>query len=401
MKDHSLNRDLQLLQPYPFERLRQLYAGITPGTQSPISMQIGEPKHAAPPFIAEEILRGMSGLSSYPLTAGTPKLRIAIRDWISHRYGIPPLDTDLEVLPVNGSREALFAIAQVVIDRTAKNPRVVCPNPFYQIYEGAALLAGAQPYFVNCTEDGGFAANFSDVPDAVWAATQLAYVCSPANPSGHVMSLDEWRTLFELSSKFGFVIASDECYSEVYFEEGSPPLGALAAAHALKIQDYERLIVFSSLSKRSNLPGMRSGFVAGDRNLIKKFLLYRTYHGSAMSPMFQAASTAAWSDEGHVIANRQAYAEKFNAVMPILANRYPAKMPQAGFYVWLRLDEDDQTFAKEIYRRYNLSVLPGSFLSRNSDNINPGHGYVRLALVSSLEECVAAAERLDHFRTTT
>ncbi len=395
-----LNHDLELLQPYPFERLRQLFSGIEPPVhQSPIAMQIGEPKHPAPSFVEAAIQRGLSGLSTYPLTAGTSTLRVAIRDWISRRYGVPDMDPDLEILPVNGSREALFAIAQVVIDRSRSNPTVVCPNPFYQIYEGAAILAGGQPYFVNCLESNGFAPPFEGVPDTVWASTQLVYVCSPGNPSGHVLTLGEWRTLFELSAKFGFVIASDECYSELYFDESKPPLGALAAARACGTNGYERLIVFSSLSKRSNLPGMRSGFVAGDRSLIRKFLLYRTYHGSAMSPMFQFVSTAAWSDEDHVIENRRAYSRKFYAVLPILKNRYPARMPAAGFYLWIRLDEDDQTFAKEIYRRYNLSVLPGSFLSRTADNINPGQGFVRLALVASLAECVSAAQRLDHFRT--
>ena len=396
-----MNSDLELLQPYPFERLRQLYSGITPAPiYKPISMQIGEPKHPAPPFIADAIKHGLGGLSSYPLTAGTETLRLAIRDWILRRYGIPELDPDHEVLPVNGSREALFAIAQVVIDRKKRDPRVVCPNPFYQIYEGAALLAGAKPHFVNCIEQRDFSPNFDQVPESVWDTTQLVYVCSPGNPSGNVISLDEWRLLFRLSEKFGFVIASDECYSELYFQEGAPPLGALTAARMCGLDDYRRLIIFSSLSKRSNLPGMRSGFVAGDREIIRKFLLYRTYHGSAMSPTFQQASIAAWADEAHVVENRRAYAQKFESVVPILTRRYAVRMPSAGFYLWLRLEEDDQSFAKEIYRRYNLSVLPGSFLSREADGINPGQGFIRLALVSSLDDCVDAAQRLDRFRHT-
>ncbi len=374
-----MNSDLQLLQPYPFEKLRALMAGATPPARlSPINLSIGEPKHPTPALVKEALASSLEGLASYPATAGSPELRQAISAWLAHRYGIPAPDPQTEVLPVNGSREALFAFAQTVLD-PRPGARVVCPNPFYQIYEGAAILAGATPVY-GAPQD--------------WSGVQLVYACSPANPSGKVMGLDEWRTLFELSDRHGFVIASDECYSEIYFD--APPLGALEAARKLK-RDYRRLVVFSSLSKRSNAPGMRSGFVAGDAELIAKFLLYRTYHGSAMSLAVQRASIAAWKDEAHVRENRRLYAEKFRAVLPLVRAPLEARMPDGGFYLWMRTPIDDAEFARRLHAQHNVLVLPGSFLARTVNGANPGANHVRIALVAPLEECVEAAKRLMRF----
>ena len=359
--------------------MRALTAGNTPPANlPPINLQIGEPKHPTPALIKEALAKALDGLAAYPLTAGTPELRQAIAAWLARRYGIPKPDAETEVLPVNGSREALFAFAQTVLDPT-RDARVVCPNPFYQIYEGAALLAGATPLY--------------GTPES-WAGVQLVYACSPANPSGKVMKLDEWRTLFELSDRHGFVIASDECYSEIYCSEA--PLGGLQAAHKLG-RSYERLIAFSSLSKRSNAPGMRSGFVAGDAELIKKFLLYRTYHGSAMSLAVQAASVAAWGDEKHVEENRRQYAEKYRAVLPLLRAPLQTGMPDGGFYLWVRTPIDDAEFARRLHAQYNVLVLPGSFLARNTKTGNPGAHHVRIALVPPLAECVEAMERIMRF----
>jgi N-succinyldiaminopimelate aminotransferase len=296
-------------------------------------------------------------------------------------------------LPVNGSREALFAFAQAVIDRTKNDPIVVCPNPFYQIYEGAALLAGAEPYFLNTLPDNGFRMDYASVPETVWQRTQLLYVCSPGNPTGKVMNLDDWREVFELSEKYGFVIASDECYSEIYFDEANPPLGVLQAAHKLG-RGIRNLVMFSSLSKRSNVPGMRSGFVAGDSAILEKFLLYRTYQGCAMSPAVQAASTAAWNDEVHVRENRRLYREKFAAVTPLLKDIMQVEMPDAAFYLWARVAGSDTAFARRLYERHNVTVLPGSYLAREAHGMNPGTGFVRIALVASLEECLDAARRM-------
>ncbi len=374
-----MNPRLAKLQPYPFEKLRALIAGNTPPAHlAPITLQIGEPKHPTPALVKEALARALDGLASYPLTAGTPALRQAIAAWLSRRYGIAPLDPEKQVLPVNGTREALFAFAQTVIEPRPE-ARVVCPNPFYQIYEGAALLAGATPVYGE--------------PES-WAGVQLVYACSPANPSGHVMDLGQWRRLFELAERHGFVIASDECYSEIYFDR--PPLGALQAAHQLG-RGYERLVVFSSLSKRSNAPGMRSGYVAGDAELISKFLLYRTYHGSAMSLAVQAASIAAWSDEKHVEENRRLYAQKFDRVLPLVKTPLAAERPDGGFYVWLRTPNDDAEFARRLHAQYNVLVLPGSYLARTVRGVNPGANHVRIALVPSLAECVEAMERIARY----
>ncbi len=391
-----MNPELARLQPYPFQKLAQLFAGITPNPDlRPISLSIGEPKHPTPPVVLEAIPGHLDGLASYPATLGKPSLREAISDWIARRYDIPAPDVTKEVLPVNGSREALFAFAQTVIDRTKPDPVVVAPNPFYQIYEGAALLAGARPVFLPQLPENGFAPGFEGLDEATWARTQLVYVCSPGNPTGRVMTLAEWEQIFALSDRHGFVVAADECYSEIYFDETDPPLGALQAAHRLGRAGYPRLVVFSSLSKRSNAPGMRSGFVAGDRTYLESFLLYRTYHGSAMSPTVQAASEAAWKDETHVIDNRRQYAEKFQAVLEILRPVSDVAAPEAGFYLWLRVSGgDDAVFARELMRQYNVSVLPGSYLAREAGGVNPGRGFVRLALVAPLAECVEGARRV-------
>ncbi len=389
-----MNPNLNLLQPYPFQRLRDLFKGTTPNpTYQAINLSIGEPKHATPQLIKDALVNNLAGLASYPTTIGSIELRAAISAWISRRYNIPALNPESAILPVTGSREALFAFAQAVIDRTKPNPVVICPNPFYQIYEGAAFLAGATPYFINTLPENQHAMDFNSVPKDVLARTQLVYVCSPGNPSGKVMSLAQWQTIFDLSDQYGFVIAADECYSEIYFDESNPPLGALQAAHLLG-RDYTNLMIFSSLSKRSNVPGMRSGFVAGDASIIEKFSLFRTYHGCAMNPAVQAASVAAWNDEAHVIDNRRLYAEKFKTVTPLLQGVLAVEMPDAAFYLWARTSMPDTEFALKAYRDFNVTVLPGSFLARAAHGVNPGEGFVRLALVASLDECVEAAQRL-------
>jgi N-succinyldiaminopimelate aminotransferase len=394
--NRCMNPLLARLNPYPFEKLRALTADIVPSpAHRPISLGIGEPKHATPALIADAIHGSLSGLSVYPATAGEPALRQACAAWVQRRYGVT-LDPASQVLPVNGSREALFALAQTVIDPTRAGATVVCPNPFYQIYEGAALLAGAQPAFANSDPARNFAADWSAIDDATWARTQLLYVCSPGNPTGAVVPLDEWRTLFELSERHGFVIASDECYSEIYFRDEAP-LGALQAAHALGRNDLRNLVVLTSLSKRSNVPGMRSGFVAGDAALLKSFLLYRTYHGSAMSLVVQAASIAAWNDEAHVVANRALYRDKFERVTPRLAEVLDVRLPDAGFYLWAGVPGDDVAFARGLLAQYNVAVLPGSLLAREAHGRNPGAGRIRMALVAGVDECVEAAERIVAF----
>ncbi len=392
-----MNPLLQRLHPYPFERLRELTQGIQPAPGlKPISLGIGEPRHATPALIEEALVAALPGLSSYPATAGEPALREAVAGWLQRRYGVS-VNPQTQVLPVNGSREALFALAQTVIDATRPGATVVCPNPFYQIYEGAALLAGAQTAFANSDPSRNFAARWDDIDEATWARTQLLYVCSPGNPTGAVMPLQEWERLFELSDRHGFVIASDECYSEIYFGQ-EPPLGGLQAAQALGREDFRRLIAFTSLSKRSNVPGMRSGFVAGNAGLIAKFLLYRTYHGSAMSSVVQRASIAAWNDEAHVEANRVLYRRKFAEITPMLGAVLDVHLPDAGFYLWARVPGgDDVAYALRLLAQYNVAVLPGSLLARSAHGLNPGTGRIRLALVAGADECVEAAERIVHF----
>ena len=394
-----MNPLLAKLQPYPFERLRQLFAGVTPAPlHRPISLGIGEPKHPTPQFIREALTAGLDGLAAYPSTAGDLKLRQSFTAWIQKRYRLS-LDPATQVLPVNGSREALFALAQTVID-PARKPVVLSPNPFYQIYEGAALLAGAQVHYVPSVADRNFAVDWASVPDEVWSRTQFVFVCSPGNPTGAVMSLEEWRMLFALSDRYGFVIAADECYSEIYFRD-EPPLGGLEAAQRLGRTDFRNLIALTSLSKRSNVPGLRSGFVAGDAAIVKAFLLYRTYHGSAMGGAVAAASIAAWGDESHVVENRAMYRAKFATVTPMLAKVLDVQLPDAGFYLWAGIPEswkgDDAAFARALYAQYNVTVLPGSFLAREVDGANPGKGRIRMALVADTEECVEAAQRIVDF----
>ena len=395
-----MNPLLTHLQPYPFERLRQLFAGVQPPAGlSAISLGMGEPRHPTPAFIQQALTDHLGGLASYPATAGDPRLREACAQWLHRRYGIA-VDAATQVLPVNGSREALFAFAQTVIDPTREGATVVCPNPFYQIYEGAALLSGAQPYYAPSDPARNFAVDWDSVPEDVWQRTQLLFVCSPGNPTGAVMPLAEWEKLFALSDRHGFVIASDECYSEIYFQ-GEPPLGGLEAAARLGRTDFRNLVAFTSLSKRSNVPGLRSGFVAGDATLMKAFLLYRTYHGSAMGPAVQGASIAAWSDEAHVEENRELYRRKFEQVTPLLAQVMDVALPDAGFYLWARVPErlgmDDAAFARALLAQYNVTVLPGSYLARESGGRNPGAGRVRMALVAEVEECLEAARRIVQF----
>jgi N-succinyldiaminopimelate aminotransferase len=393
-----LNPQLALLQRYPFERLRALFADVVPdAAKHPISLSMGEPRHATPELIKAALIAGLGGLANYPTTAGAPALREAIAAWLRRRHRLAALDAMTQVLPILGSREALFAFAQTVIDPSRAGATIVMPNPFYQIYEGAALLGGATTYCVSSLAHNGYAPAWRDVPDAVWARTQLLFVCSPDNPTGRVMTQDDWRALFELSDRHGFVIAADECYSEIYFDESAPPLGSLAAAHALGRDGYPRLMSFGSLSKRSNCPGLRSGYVAGDAALIKAFLLYRTYHGSAMSQTVAAASIAAWNDEEHVRANRALYAQKFGRLQPLVDAALPAPRPDAAFYLWARVPGDDVLFARDLHAEENVSVLPGSFLGRDVDGVNPGRGFVRIALVATLAECEEGVERLVRF----
>ena len=393
-----MNPLLARLQPYPFERLRALQAGVTPPPRSPIRLSIGEPQHATPALVRAALVDHLDGLATYPLTAGLDGLREAMAAWFKTRYSLPRLDAATQVLPVNGTREALFAFAQTVIDPSRPSPLVVCPNPFYQIYEGAALLAGAEPAFLNQTAANGFDLDLDSLSEDQWRRTQLVYVCTPGNPTGRVLDLDGWRALFERADRYGFVIASDECYSEIYFDEQAPPLGGLEAAHRLGRDGFRNLVVFTSLSKRSNVPGLRSGGVAGDAALLKPFLLYRTYHGSAMSPSVQHASMAAWSDEAHVRENRARYREKFAAVVPILEPVLQARCPDAGFYLWARVPgDDDEAFTRNLFAATNVTVLPGRYLAREAHGSNPGSGYVRIALVPGLDECLDAAHRIVEF----
>lgn len=388
-----MNPRLAALQPYPFERLQALFADVTPARDfPPVRLSVGEPRHDTPACVKQALADAIPALSRYPATAGTAALREAIAGWLERRHGVS-LDPARQILPVNGSREALFAFAQCVID-PLPNAQVLCPNPFYQIYEGAALLAGAQPRWINLLEDDDFAPRWQAISAAQWQDIQLLYICSPNNPTGHVLDLAQWRLLFDLADEHGFVIAADECYGEIYPDEANPPLGALAAARQCGREDFRSLVVFSSLSKRSNVPGLRSGFVAGDADLLQAFLRYRTYHGCAMGETMQAASIAAWQDEAHVVENRRLYREKFSAILPMLAPHLGVRQPQAGFYLWAKTPCCDQQFAHRLYASYNIVVLPGSFLARQHDDVNPGAGFVRIALVETLAACQQAAQHI-------
>jgi N-succinyldiaminopimelate aminotransferase len=393
-----VNPRLGLLQPYPFERLRSLFAGSPPDpSRRAISLSIGEPKHPTPRLVLDALAAGGAGLANYPMTIGPLALREAIAKWLSRRHALPALDPAAQVLPVLGSREALFAFAQTVVDASRPGATVVTPNPFYQIYEGAALLAGAGTHCVNMVASRGFALEWEAVPDDVWARTQLLYVCSPDNPTGRVLRQAEWSALFALADRHGFVIASDECYSEIYPDEARPPLSALAAARAEGRDDYRNVLVFGSLSKRSNAPGLRSGYVAGDAALVKAFLLYRTYHGSAMSPAVASASLAAWNDEAHVVENRRRYAAKFAALQPRLASVLPCDMPEASFYLWAATPIDDAEFARRLHAEEGVAVLPGSYFARETPRGNPGRGWIRIALVADEAECAEGIERIVSF----
>jgi len=393
-----MNPNLARLQPYPFQKLAALFKDSRANAAyTPVNMSIGEPKHATPEFIRQALTDHLGGLASYPATAGNEDLRRSIAAWLMRRYRLPAVDPGKQVLPVNGTREALFALAQAVVETSRPNARVVMPNPFYQIYEGAALLAGAAPEFINILAQNDYGLELEQLSATVWSNTQLIYVCSPSNPTGSVMRLEDWSNLFALSDRHGFVIASDECYSEIYFDEAAPPLGALDAARRLGRDGFPKLVVFGSLSKRSNVPGMRSGYVAGDAAILERFLLYRTYQGSAMNPAVQAASRVAWEDEDHVRENRRLYREKFEAVVALLGKNSGVRMPEAAFYLWLRTPIADTEFARRLYENYNVTVLPGSYLAREARGVNPGRDFVRIALVSNPAECIDAGQRLKSF----
>lgn len=393
-----MNARLAELQPYPFQRLTALIEGIEPPKDKPpIRLSIGEPQHAAPTLVLDSLAKNLNGVSTYPATKGSVALRQSIARWANRRFQLEqhPLDPEQHVLPVAGTREALFAIAQTVIAPRGDTPPVVMmPNPFYQIYEGAALLAGARPYFLNTEETNDYRMDLASVPDQVWRQTQLLYVCSPGNPTGTVLTIRDWTRIIELSQRYGFVIASDECYSEIYFDEAAPPPGVLEAIAQMGVRDYKNCLAFHSLSKRSNLPGLRSGFVAGDAAILASFFSYRTYQGCALPPPIQAASIVAWDDEAHVRQNRDQYRAKFDAVLATLGDALDVRRPDASFYLWPRTPMDDETFTRELYRRENVLVLPGSYLSRTVDGINPGADRVRMALVAPEKECIEAAKRI-------
>ena len=392
-----MNPRLGLLQPYPFERLRALLATVKPPANlRPISLGLGEPQHPTPAVVKEALAANLGALSKYPVTLGLPELRTAISEWLARRHGIPAPDAAKQVIPVNGSREALFSIAQATLDPDERDALVAIPNPFYQIYEGSTLLAGAKPHFINAAP-GNLRPEFEKVSDTIWPRVRMMYVCSPSNPHGRVMTLDDWKRVFALSDQHGFVVVSDECYSEIYFDEARPPLGALAAAKKLGRDTYPRLVVLGSLSKRSSAPGLRSGYAAGDSAVLEKYLQYRTYFGSAMSNAVQMASIAAWKDESHVIESRRLYREKFakfyERVNPVL----PLQMPDAAFYFWANVGGDDAAFARDLFAETHITVLPGSYIAREANGVNPGKGFVRMALVSTVEDAVEAADRMHKF----
>jgi N-succinyldiaminopimelate aminotransferase len=397
-----MNRGLEALLPYPFERLNALKAGVVPRAQKPhIALSIGEPKHAPPGFIVAALAdarRLTEGLGSYPLTRGSDALRASMAEWATRRFRLKPgaLTPDRHVLPVNGTREALFSFGQTVL---SGSPNAVCvmPNPFYQIYEGAALLRGTQPWFVACPPENDYQPDYASVPDHVWRRCELVYLCSPGNPTGAVAPMEVLERLIELADRYDFTIAADECYSEIYPDEAAPPPGLLEACARIGRDDFARCVVFHSLSKRSNVPGLRSGFVAGDARILERYFLYRTYHGCAMPGHVQEASRLAWRDEAHVVANRALYRAKFDAVTPLVAKVLEVGKPDAGFYLWPRTPDSDETFARELFAAQNVTVLPGTYLSREHGGANPGKGRVRMALVASLEECVEAAERIVTF----
>ncbi|MGH8493470.1 MAG: succinyldiaminopimelate transaminase [Moraxellaceae bacterium] len=395
-----MNPELQKLHAYPFEKLAQLFKGAQPPADlKPIALSIGEPKHASPDFVKKAITDNLGKLATYPTTKGIPELRLAIASWLQDRFALQGINAETEVIPVNGTREALFSFTQAVVN-PAEKPLVVMPDPFYQIYEGAAFLAGAEPYYLPCTTENRFIPDYDAVPESVWQRTQLLFLCSPGNPTGAVSNREVLKKLIALADRFEFVIASDECYSEIYFDEAEPPVGLLQVCAEMRRHDFSRCVVFHSLSKRSNLPGMRSGFVAGDAALLAPYLLYRTYHGSAMPVQHQLASIAAWSDEEHVRENRRLYREKFIAFQEIVGNVLALTLPDAGFYFWAATPIPDDEFARRLFETTHVTVLPGRFLGREVNGHNPGSGHVRMALVASPEECSEAARRLRDFVTS-
>ncbi|AZG85590.1 succinyldiaminopimelate transaminase [Pseudomonas syringae pv. pisi str. PP1] len=394
-----MNNAMQLLQPYPFEKLRALLAGVTPNPEKrPVALSIGEPKHRSPDFVAKALADNLDQMAVYPTTLGIPALREAIAGWCSRRFGVPQgwIDPARNVLPVNGTREALFAFTQTVVNRS-DDGLVISPNPFYQIYEGAAFLAGAQPHYLPCLSENGFNPDFDAVSPDIWKRCQILFLCSPGNPTGALIPVETLKKLIALADEHDFVIAADECYSELYFDEQTPPPGLLSACVELGRKDFKRCVVFHSLSKRSNLPGLRSGFVAGDAEILKAFLLYRTYHGCAMPVQTQLASIAAWNDEEHVRANRDLYREKFAAVLDILSPVLDIQRPDGGFYLWPNVGTDDAAFCRDLFVDQHVTAVPGSYLSREVDGVNPGAGRVRLALVAPLAECIEAAGRIRAF----
>jgi len=394
-----MNPNLDRLHPYPFEKLAKLKAGITtPDHLRPISLGIGEPKHPSPDFVKQVIADNLDKLANYPTTKGTDELRSAIAHWATRRFNLKDgaLNPADNVVPVNGTREGIFSLVQSVVAARG-SATVVSPNPFYQVYEGAACLAGATPVYLPCDGSNGFIPDFDSVPDSVWQDCQILFLCSPGNPSGSVIPRETLKKVIELADKHDFVVASDECYSELYPDENQAPEGLLQTCAAMGRHDFARCIVFHSLSKRSNLPGLRSGFVAGDAAILKGYLKYRTYHGCAMPIHNQLASIAAWQDENHVIVNRAAYRAKFEAVVPILREVMDVEFPDAGFYLWPSTPMDDETFARELSAQQNVHVLPGRYLSRTANGHNPGENRVRMALVAPIEECVEAAHRIVEF----
>ena len=398
-----MNHELLQLQPYPFEKLAQLKANANPPLElEHIALSIGEPQHPAPQFVVESLIQHLPSLSSYPSTKGLLELRQAIVGWLSRRFNIPAanLDAEKHVLPVNGTREALFAIAQCVIDRDKSSPLLFLPNPFYQIYEGAAFLAGAEPKYLDCLAENDFLPDLDQITNAEWKRCQLMYICNPGNPTGAVMPADYIERLIRLAHEHNFVLVSDECYSEIYPDEDNPPAGLLEIASSIGVNDFKNCLVFHSLSKRSNLPGLRSGFVAGDSEILKQFLLFRTYHGCSMPPATQSASISAWADENHVIENRKLYRQKFDQVLDLLSDTLAPQKPQAGFYLWAQTPVSDTEFARRLFAEQNVTVLPGQYLSRNTGASNPGENRVRMALVETLDQCIEASHRINNLFKT-
>ncbi len=394
-----MNRDLSRLQPYPFEKLTKLKAEVTPPAElSHIAFSIGEPKHASPEFVVKTLADNLNALSNYPTTKGIPELREAIAAWCTRRFNLPEgqLTADHHVLPVNGTREAIFAFTQAAVERK-EGALVISPNPFYQIYEGAAYLAGAEPHYLNCNAENGFIPDYDAVPADIWERCQILFICSPSNPTGAVTDFDTLAKLINLADQYDFIIASDECYSEIYFDEANPPVGLLEACARLGRTDFDKCVVMHSLSKRSNLPGLRSGFIAGDAKLLGPFLEYRTYHGCSMPVQHQLASVAAWGDEAHVLQNRDLYREKFSKVVEILSPVLEVTQPEASFYLWVKTPIADDLFAQKLFAEQHMTVLPGRYLSRETEGVVPGEGFVRMALVATLEECIEGAQRIRRF----